>query len=219
MSNIILIAQPRSGGVFTMHTLAKIYGCDPMYEFFNTHSYGFDTAKYSSDIDYKVDCIRQLNSTHHKIVKVSWWDIKDIQNEILQLDARWFHLERTDPVEMVASSFLSYYTGIFHKKNSESFDPIKEVVIPKEFVEDFFSSHNGGGWHFNKAENIPILNKIDYTRLSYNDTTTETDIINMVGGSLNKELENDTVKLYPNKKGTILNYDDVKRWVVEFASK
>lgn len=217
MNNIILVAQPRSGGVFTMNTIAKYYTCDPLYEYLNTHSYGYDTSLYSNEMDCKIDRINVFSQSENKIIKVSWWDIKDVQHYLIPLNnVRWFHLERTDPVEMVISSYFSYLTGVFHKNKNENFTPVSGVEIPKSFVDDFFSCHNGGGWHFNLAKNIPIFQSVEYTQLYYNDKVSETDIISNIDSFHNDKIKsNETIKLYPNKKENIINYEDVKRWIAE----
>lgn len=219
MKNIILIAQPRSGGTLAIKVLADLYQKQSLYECFNTHGYGYDTSKYASEIDYKLDKIEYLKSNTNNIVKASWFDLKDVANEISQLDADWFHLERQNPAEMLCSSYLSYITGIFHETKNENFNPARDVVIPMDYVDDFFSKHNCGGWYYNLSKNIELLTDKIYTQLYYDDNTTEQDLLKQVNHDVNNyQYKSDIIKLYPDKTKVILNYDDVEARIREILS-
>ena len=96
-SNIIVVAQPRSGGVVSTQVLNKIYPDHKnLYEHFNSHRYGYNISD-------------QLISAYEQqpfIVKVSYFDLKDVFNELVKFNADWYHVTRTNPVEMVCSSYL-----------------------------------------------------------------------------------------------------------------
>lgn len=211
MSNVILIAQPRSGGTLAMKVLAKLFNKTPQYECFNTHGYGFDKTKFATATDYKLDRIDFLKQDTNNVIKASWFDLKDVVDEINDLDAEWFHLQRENPVEMVCSSYLSYLSGVFHETNDEDFNPLNDVNVPMEFVDDFFSDYNYGGWYYNLSKNIELLNGKNFTQLYYDDSMSESDIAMQVTSEINNfNYKTDIIKLYPNKHKVVKNYADIE---------
>ena len=206
-SNIIVVAQPRSGGVVSTQVLNRIYPShNNLNEHFNCHRYGYNIND-------------QLISAHAQqpfIVKVSYFDLKDVFNELVKFDADWYHVTRTNPVEMVCSSYLSSITGVFHLDNNELHTPLSSVIIPKGFIESFFSKGNPGGWHYNLASNVPFLDNINYKEIKYNDLITPSDVYTQITGNKQK-IKLGIQKLYPNKDTNIENLKEVTDWVTEYV--
>ena len=206
-SNIIVVAQPRSGGVVTTQVLNRIYPSHKnLNEHFNCHRFGYNIND-------------QLISAHAKqpfIVKVSYFDLKDVFDELVKFDADWYHVTRTNPVEMVCSSYLSSISGIFHLDKNELHTPLTNVTIPKDFVEWFFSKDNPGGWYYNLDINIPFLDNINYKEIKYNDLITPSNVYTQITGSKQK-IKLGIQKLYPNKDKTIENLKEVTDWVSDYV--
>lgn len=206
-SNIIVVAQPRSGGVVTTQVLNKIYPLHKnLYEHFNSHRYGYNIN----------DQLTSALDQQPFIVKVSYFDLKDVFDQLTTFDAIWYHVHRSNPVEMVCSSYLSSVTGIFHLDQDKLHIPLTNVVVDKDFVQWFFSKENPGGWHYNSAKNIPFLNSIDYKQVTYDDQTTSSDIYKQLT-CVNKQITLGIQKLYPNKDTTIKNLKQVAEWVIEYV--
>ena len=206
-SNIIVVAQPRSGGVVSTQVLNKIYPLHKnLNEHFNCHRFGYNIND-------------QLISAHAQqpfIVKVSYFDLKDVFDELVKFDADWYHVTRTNPVEMVCSSYLSSISGIFHLDKNELHTPLTNVTIPKDFVEWFFSKDNPGGWHYNLDINIPFLDNINYKKIKYNDLITPSKIYMQLTGNKRK-IKLSIQKLYPNKDITIQNLKEIIGWVTDYV--
>jgi hypothetical protein len=206
-SNVIVVAQPRSGGVVSTQVLNRIYPShNNLNEHFNCHRFGYNIND-------------QLISAHAQqpfIVKVSYFDLKDVFNELVKFDADWYHVTRTNPVEMVCSSYLSSISGIFHLDKNELHTPLTNVTIPKDFVEWFFSKDNPGGWHYNLDINIPFLDNINYKKIKYNDLITPSKIYMQLTGNKRK-IKLGIQKLYPNKDITIKNLKEVIGWVTDYV--
>ena len=216
-SNIIVVAQPRSGGVVTTQVLNRIYPSHKnLNEHFNCHRYGYNIND-------------QLISAHEQqpfIVKVSYFDLKEfivagetyknVFDELVKFDADWYHVTRTNPVEMVCSSYLSSITGIFHLDKNELHTPLSNVIIDKGFVEWFFSKDNYGGWYYNLASNVPFLDNINYKAIKYNDSITPSEIYMQLTGNKQK-IKLGIQKLYPNKDTTIKNLKEVTEWVTDYV--
>lgn len=206
-SNIIVVAQPRSGGVVSTQVLNKIYPDHKnLYEHFNSHRYGYNISD-------------QLISAYEQqpfIVKVSYFDLKDVFNELVKFNADWYHVTRTNPVEMVCSSYLSSISGIFHLDKNELHTPLTNITIPKDFIESFFSKDNPGGWYYNLDINIPFLDNINYKKIKYNDSITPSNIYTQLTGNTQK-IKLGIQKLYPNKDTTIKNLKQVTAWVLDYV--
>ena len=206
-SNIIVVAQPRSGGVVTTQVLNRIYPSHKnLNEHFNCHRYGYNIND-------------QLISAHVQqpfIVKVSYFDLKDVFDELVKFAADWYHVTRTNPVEMVCSSYLSSISGIFHLDKNELHTPLTNVIIPKDFIESFFSKDNPGGWHYNLDSNVPFLDNVNYKKIKYNDLITPSNVYTQITGSKQK-IKLGIQKLYPNKDKTIENLKEVTDWVSDYV--
>jgi len=150
------------------------------------------------------------------IVKVSYFDLKDVFDELVKFAADWYHVTRTNPVEMVCSSYLSSILGIFHLDKNELHTPLTNVIIPKDFIESFFSKDNPGGWHYNLDSNVPFLDNINYKKIKYNDLITPSNVYTQITGSKQK-IKLGIQKLYPNKDKTIENLKEVTDWVSDYV--
>jgi hypothetical protein len=148
------------------------------------------------------------------ILKFTWWDVKDNFEMISQIPAKFYYLKRTDPFEMVASSYLAHISGIYHKGINESYTSLTNVVISIDFLEHFFDKTQPGGWNFMLEENNPMLPFIRYDVLEYNDNTTPADMYLQITGK-KKNIEVNFRKLYKNKNDVISNAKFVKEWIKE----
>ena len=206
-SNIIVVAQPRSGGVVSTQVLNKIYPSHKnLNEHFNCHRFGYNIN----------DQLISATAQQPFIVKVSYFDLKDVFDELVKFAADWYHVTRTNPVEMVCSSYLSSISGIFHLDKNELHTPLTNVTIPKDFVEWFFSKDNPGGWHYNLDSNVPFLDNVNYKKIKYNDLITPSNVYTQITGSKQK-IKLGIQKLYPNKDKTIENLKEVTDWVSDYV--
>lgn len=206
-SNILVIAQPRSGGTLACAVMSKVYNISYEGEVFNTHRYGFDIN-------------RQIkNFKTPSIVKASYYDLKEDFDNVLQIGFnKIYHVYRTNPVEMVCSSFLSSITDVFHVHKPSIHLPVENQILGKEFVDWFFNKENPGGWYYNNPKNIPFLKNTSYIPLFYDDTTTESNMLQQITG-LSNNIELEVQKLYRDKSTAIKNLEEVKEWVNNYVKK
>jgi hypothetical protein len=206
--HVILIAQPRSGGVMTSQLLESKFGYKNRFEYFNTHRYGYD-AKFENELDAKIHLVDTLRHGDNSIIKVSWFDVCDIFDKLVELeDITWYHLHRTNPTEMMCSSYMSYLTGIFHVNRGENIKLVNSVTIPSNFVIDYFDKNNPGGWWYNCVNNIPIIQTIDCTQITYDDATTPADMsMTLFGKDYSRAVT--ATKLYKSKRSLVTNYTEI----------
>lgn len=202
----IVVAQPRSGGTMVAQVIQAYYGCEILYECFNTHRYGI--GDYADAYAFKTNMIEELsNRTDDVVIKISRFDAIEIIDQLIDLSATWTVVVRTSPLEMVISSYLSHITGVYHKGDMGIY-PIENVDIPISFVHEFFDVNNAGGWFYNIPTNNDLLRGIDFTMVNYTDATTPDIVSNLLfdqptGGPIGVE------KLYPNKTKLVNNYDAI----------
>lgn len=203
-SNIAILTQPRCGGHMTLKVFEKIY---PSHNNLYEH---FDWRKKETI----PQLIEQALDLQPFILKFTWWDVKNYLEEISKLPADFYYLKRTDPFEMVASSYLAHISGIYHKKSSDRHTPLTNVTIPINFLEHFFDKSQPGGWYFNLENNNPMIPFIKYKTLIYCDDVTPSNMFTQITGK-DKNIEIDFQKLYNNKFSTILNVVEVKDWILQ----
>lgn len=205
-NNILILTQPRCGGHMTLKVFKKIYpSFKNLYE-------QFDWQKQKS----VQELIDEAMSKQPFICKLTWWDVKDDFEAIAQLPAKFYYLKRTDPFEMVASSYLAHVSGIYHKNIKEKHNPLKNINIPINFLEHFFDKSQPGGWHYMLEENNPMLPYLDYKTLEYSDTTTPSNMYKQITND-QKNIEIDFLKLYRDKTQVIANTKTVKEWIAQYV--
>jgi len=203
-SNILVVAQPRSGGTLACAVLSKIHNIPYIGEYFNSHRYGYNIHNQLRDFPSPA------------IVKASFYDLKDNFDEVMELGFKEiYHVNRTDPVGMVCSSFISSITDVFHVTKNETHEPVKDKIMDKDFVKWFFSKDNPGGWFYNNSANIPFMEKVNYHSLYYNDTVDENIMLVQIANDC-YGISVDIKKLYKDKSLAIKNIDEVKGWVSEY---
>lgn len=206
-SNILVIAQPRSGGTLACAVMSKLYGIPYEGEIFNTHRFGFNIAEQIE------------NFKTPTIAKASYYDLKDDFENVMTIGFdKIYHVYRTNPVEMVCSSFLSSITNVFHVKKPRKHVPVRDTLLDKDFVDWFFNKENPGGWYYNNPKNIPFLKNVNYIPLFYDDTTTESNMLQQITGESN-DIEVRVQKLYRNKSTAIKNLEQVTEWVSSYVKE
>lgn len=210
----VVVAQPRSGGTMASQVVSTHYRVPNRYEMLNTHRYGY--GNHRDEMSAKLDIVRGLGKHGPCVIKVSWFDIKDIMPELSSIDALWFHVERTDPVGMVCSSYLSHISGVFHYGDAGVY-PMKSVTIPVDYVDTFFNPIDYGGWYWNKLDNIPsIKSLVGDRKILYNDSVSECDVRKSLFDD-DSDTPVGVKKLYPDKSAIISNIDEVNEWVNGYA--
>jgi hypothetical protein len=201
-SNIIIITQPRCGGHMTLKVFEKIYPAhNNLYE-------QFDWQKQKS-VQVLLD---EAVSKQPFILKLTWWDVKDNFDTIVKIPAKFYYLKRTNPFEMVASSYLAHVSGVYHRSITQKHQPLQDLEIPIDFLEHFFDKTQPGGWHYMLEENNPLLKYVDYETLEYSDQTTPSNMYEQITGK-QKDVEINFIKLYADKFKVIKNTDAVYKWI------
>lgn len=217
--NILIIAQSRSGGTVVADVLSKYYGLQYVGEKFNTHRYGYEESRFKDSKEYKNYWLEYYKNNTGYLIKASWFDLLEIENQINNDEWDIYHVERTNAAEMVCSSWLSKESNVFHVMPGEKHTPLKNVTVPLDFVNSFVFNSDYGGWFYNIADNLPILEKFNYTKIHYDDSTTVNDILQQCGLEKDSVLQTGVTKLYPSKQKSIANYQEIVDYIRENGTK
>lgn len=204
-SNIIILTQPRCGGHMTLKVFEDMYPSHVnLYEQFSWQK---------QEIVPLNKLIQDALKKQPFILKVTWWDLRNNYKKIAKLPCKFYYLKRTDPFEMVCSSYLASTTGTYHKHINDESKSVDSITIPKEYVDRFLSSDDPGGWYYMQKENNPMYPYVKGCKvLTYNDKTTPSMMYHQITGK-HKDVTINFEKQYPSKESVVTNADEVKQWI------